>query len=146
MGPYVVHVKPRHALPLWSLDPWLFGGAVARVEGGPGPGELVEVLDHRGRWIARGHYAPDSRIAVRLCTWDPQEQVDDAFWRRRLEAALRLRHTGAAEWKMRNWLTAARTLARSIAPLTFVMLPESIANVACVHVASAGSAKPVVDT
>ena len=90
-GP-VVYLHPRRAKPLFLRHPWVFSGAAARVEGSPAKGDLVAVADANGKFIARGFYNADSQILVRLLTWDADEAVDDAFWRRRLEAAVRLRH------------------------------------------------------
>jgi 23S rRNA (cytosine1962-C5)-methyltransferase len=87
-----VQVKPRHALPLWSRDPWVLSGAVERVDGCPRGGDLVDVVAADGRWIGRGHYAPASRIAVRMVSWDAAEVVDSTFLSERIARALALRH------------------------------------------------------
>ena len=77
--------------------PWLFSGALERVEGDPGPGDTVEVFDSGGRWLARGAYAPASRIACRVWTFDPEEEVDEGLIRRRLEASLDRRRELASD-------------------------------------------------
>lgn len=87
-----VRVKQGSAKPLWARDPWLYRGGVAQVDGCPSPGDVVDVLDDRGRWIGRGHYAPESRVAVRLFSWHEHEAPDAAFWLERFRAAFRLRH------------------------------------------------------
>ena len=66
--------------------PWVFSGAIARVENGM-PGGIVRVLAHDGTFLARGYYNPRSQIRVRLLTWDENEPVDDEFWRRRIVRA-----------------------------------------------------------
>ncbi len=68
--------------------PWVFSGAIARVQGAPQPGEIVEVRDHADQFLARGYYNPHSQIAVRLLTWDAAEEITPVFWRRRLQAAV----------------------------------------------------------
>ncbi len=77
--------------------PWLFSGAVERVEGDPEPGDTVEVLDAAGRWLARGAYSPASRIVCRVWTFDPQETIDDDAIRRRVDASLLRRRSLAIE-------------------------------------------------
>jgi 23S rRNA (cytosine1962-C5)-methyltransferase len=67
--------------------PWIFSGAIARVEDQPNPGDLVQVHDARGTWLARGYYNPKSQIVVRILSWDQSETADDGLWRRRLAAA-----------------------------------------------------------
>lgn len=71
--------------------PWLFSGAVDRVEGNPQPGTTVDVVSAEGQCLGRGAYSPASQIRLRVWTFDPQEAVDEAFFARRIQAAVRLR-------------------------------------------------------
>lgn len=66
---------------------WFYRTEVAAVEGAPAPGAVVDVLSHRGRFVARGFYNPRSMLAVRVLTEDPDEAVDAGFFRRRITAA-----------------------------------------------------------
>jgi 23S rRNA (cytosine1962-C5)-methyltransferase len=83
-----VILKPRKARPFFGRHPWVLDSAVERVEGDPDDGDVVELVSDRGQWVARGAINSRSRIRVRLYTWNEDEPLDDAFWRRRLEAAL----------------------------------------------------------
>ena len=87
-----IHLKPGKEESLKRFHPWVFSGAIARIEGQPEEGEVVEVLTAQGEFIAKGHYQIGS-IAVRVLTFDPQEDIDDAFWHRRLTAAYSLRRS-----------------------------------------------------
>src|SRR5205823_7413454 len=51
----------------------------------------VELIAHAGDFVARGLFNSRSKIRVRLYSWQPDVPLDDAFFRGRLEAALRLR-------------------------------------------------------
>jgi 23S rRNA (cytosine1962-C5)-methyltransferase len=101
-----VVLRPRRAKPFFMRHPWLFSGAVQRVEGDPANGDVVEVLDADGRFVGRGFYSAASQIAARLFCWEREVPIDDAFWRARLDAAIRLRtellrlpdHTDAFRW------------------------------------------------
>jgi 23S rRNA (cytosine1962-C5)-methyltransferase len=84
-------LKPRRARPFFGRHPWVLDSAIDRTEGEPANGDVVELISDRGEWIARGLYNSQSRIRVRLYTWQRGEPIDDFFWRRRLEAALALR-------------------------------------------------------
>jgi 23S rRNA (cytosine1962-C5)-methyltransferase len=86
-----IFLKPRKARPFYGRHPWVLDSAVARVEGNPADGDIVDLLSDKGKFIARGIYNSRSRIRARLYTWDPAEQLDDAFWRRRIEVAVRFR-------------------------------------------------------
>jgi 23S rRNA (cytosine1962-C5)-methyltransferase len=68
--------------------PWIFSGSVARVEGEPTDGEIVDVRDVGGNWLARGYLNRHSQITVRLLTWDPDQSIDQEFWRGRLQRAV----------------------------------------------------------
>ena len=87
----IVKLKARRAKPFFLRHPWVFSGAVREVLGAPDKGQVVAVVDDRGRFIGRGFYNADSQIVVRLFTWDPDQIVDDAFWKNRLEIAVQLR-------------------------------------------------------
>ncbi|MBX6311433.1 MAG: class I SAM-dependent rRNA methyltransferase [Isosphaeraceae bacterium] len=85
-----VVIKPRRARPFFARHPWVFAGSIERVEGTPAPGDEVDVVSHEGVWIGRGLFNPASAIQVRLYRWD-DGPLDEAFWRERLAAAVRLR-------------------------------------------------------
>ncbi|NOZ00132.1 MAG: methyltransferase domain-containing protein [Chloroflexi bacterium] len=84
-------LKPGREKALLRRHPWVFSGALARVEGDPGMGETVDVLDSKGGFLARAAYSPHSQIRARVWTFDPAEAVDADFFRRRLDAAIRAR-------------------------------------------------------
>jgi len=86
-----VHLRRGRAKPFYYGHPWVFSGSVARVEGRPANGDLVEVVDDRGNFVARGLYNGRSQIRARLLTWDPGEAIDAAFFERRLRLAVALR-------------------------------------------------------
>ena len=81
--------KGKERRPL-SGHPWIYRGEVQRVEGKPEPGDIVEVRDARDRFVGRGYINPRSQIMVRLLTW-ADEAIDEAFLRRRVQAAIDLR-------------------------------------------------------
>ena len=61
------------------------------MDAGGGMGETVDVVDSRGRFLARGAYSPHSQIRVRIWSWDPEEAVDESFFRDRLIQAMAAR-------------------------------------------------------
>ncbi len=83
-----IFLKPNKDKPLRQRHPWLFSGAIARVEGAPAAGEIVEVRARDGRWLARAEFNPRSQIRARAFCWDEQVAVDETFWRERLRAAI----------------------------------------------------------
>ena len=81
-------LKPHKDKPVRQRHPWIFSGAIARVEGAPTPGAIVNVRSQDGRWLARAEYNPHSQIRARAFCWDEGTDIDDAFWRNQLAAAI----------------------------------------------------------
>ncbi|CUQ67168.1 class I SAM-dependent rRNA methyltransferase [Candidatus Nitrospira inopinata] len=69
---------------------WVYAGHVGHVEGRAAPGDLVEVIRPDGRRHGIGFFNPASKIMVRLLTFE-DERIDEAFWRSRIDQAIRLR-------------------------------------------------------
>jgi 23S rRNA (cytosine1962-C5)-methyltransferase len=86
-----IFLKPRKARPFHGRHPWVLDSAIDRVEGAPADGDEVELFSDRAQWVARGLFNSQSRIRVRLYSWNEQEPLDETFWRRKLEAAIRWR-------------------------------------------------------
>jgi 23S rRNA (cytosine1962-C5)-methyltransferase len=57
----------------------------------PKPGSIVDIVDNTGAWVGRGFYNGHSRIALRVLTEDPDEAVDEAYFRRKVAQAVQLR-------------------------------------------------------
>jgi 23S rRNA (cytosine1962-C5)-methyltransferase len=93
----VVHLGAGKDKPVRQRHPWIFSGAIRQVEGSPSPGDLIEVADAQGEWLARGYYNPLSQISVRLMSWERDEVIDAAFWSRRLASASAARAGLAAD-------------------------------------------------
>lgn len=76
---------------LLRFHPWVFSGAVARVERGIEDGDIVEVDDAVGNFLAMGHFH-DSSIAVRIFSFEPVEP-NYVFWKNKILSALAFRRS-----------------------------------------------------
>ncbi len=79
---------------LLRRHPWIFSGAIERVECGDegiAEGDVVDVYAKSGDFMARGHYQIGS-IAVRVLSFE-REAIDGAWWRGRLAVACDVRRT-----------------------------------------------------
>jgi 23S rRNA (cytosine1962-C5)-methyltransferase len=95
-----VLLKPGREKSLLRRHPWVFSGAIDRVQGDPQGGATVAVLGADGRWLATAAYSPRSQIRARVWAWTRETAIDAAFFRDRIHAALALRSefaTGAGE-------------------------------------------------
>ncbi|HEX3096531.1 MAG TPA: class I SAM-dependent methyltransferase [Usitatibacter sp.] len=81
-------LKPGREKSLRHRHPWVFSGAVDRVEGEPAPGSTVVVSAHDGAFLARAAYNAQSQIRARVWSFDPKEGIDEAFVHRRLAASI----------------------------------------------------------
>lgn len=92
---------------LLRRHPWIFSGAIERVEGKPLSGETLDVFDKGGNWLTRAAWSADSQIRGRVWTFDRNEQIDQDFFVRRLQQAQQWRNVVAA----RDDLTGYRLIA-----------------------------------
>lgn len=94
-------LKPGKERSLRRRHPWIFSGAVARLEGKAGPGDTVQVRAADGQWLAQAALSPQSQIRARVWSFDAEERIDEAFFRRRIAAAIALRPPHVAGTGMR---------------------------------------------
>jgi 23S rRNA (cytosine1962-C5)-methyltransferase len=94
-------LKPGKEQSLLRFHPWVFSGAIKKIEGKPGEGELVEVFSDNELFLGIGHYQIGS-IMVRIISFS-QVAIDDAFWNNKLLQAYLVRKTlGLAENPINN--------------------------------------------
>lgn len=89
---YKVYLKPGKEESLKRFHPWVFSGAIARIDGEPEEGEVVEIYTSKKEVIAKGHYQIGS-IAVRVLSFRQDEAIDKDFWKRRLTVARDMRRS-----------------------------------------------------
>jgi len=84
-----IQLKPKKEESLQRFHPWVFSGAIQRIEGTPAEGDLVEVLDNSRKFLAIGHYQIGS-IAVRVVSFE-NIPVDTEFWSHKIKQAYDMR-------------------------------------------------------
>ncbi|GAB4580392.1 MAG: class I SAM-dependent methyltransferase [Anaerolineales bacterium] len=84
----ILALKPGREKSVNHHHPWLFSGAIARVEGHPAPGETVRVAASTGEILALAAYSPASSIRARIWTWNPNEDIHANFFRARIARAM----------------------------------------------------------
>jgi 23S rRNA (cytosine1962-C5)-methyltransferase len=85
-----IYLKKDRDPPIRRGHPWIFSGAIDRINGDAGIFGVADIFDWKKCWIARGLYNPASQIRVRLLT-GKDEPIDGDFFRQRIAQALALR-------------------------------------------------------
>lgn len=133
MTAQIILVKGREKS-LLRQHPWIFSGAIARVEGSPESGETVDVLDHKGQWLARAAWSPSSQISARVWTFNQQQNIDCDFFINQLRQAETLRQY----LQQRDDLDSYRLIAGESDRLPGITI-DRFANYLVIQLLSAGA-------
>jgi 23S rRNA (cytosine1962-C5)-methyltransferase len=90
--PVSLRLKPSRQFPFLARHPWVHAHALADDGRELTCGQVVDVLDGDGNWIARGVINPASRLRVRLYAFDRSVEVGEELWRQRIDLAINRRH------------------------------------------------------
>jgi len=85
-----VLLRPGEADRVVAGHPWIYQGSILRLAQPAGDGDLVQVKDHRQRFLGVGFFNSKSKIHVRLLAPE-RVNVDEAFFEQRIRAALAVR-------------------------------------------------------
>lgn len=86
-----VYLKKGKEESLRRFHPWVFSGAIARMDDGLEEGDVVCVIGFDGSFLGVGHVQVGS-IAVRILSFH-DVAIDDDFWQSRLAAAWQVRRS-----------------------------------------------------
>jgi 23S rRNA (cytosine1962-C5)-methyltransferase len=91
MNTYVkIILKSGKEKSLMRMHPWIFSGAIKKIEGTPREGDVVQVFSNDQQFLATGHYQIGS-IAIRIFSFH-QLTPDLSFWMQKIKAAYELRN------------------------------------------------------
>jgi 23S rRNA (cytosine1962-C5)-methyltransferase len=83
-----VRDKASEMIPKYQ-HPWVYNASLAsKPPAGLESGAVIDLVNSSGQFLARGTYSADSRMSVRVLTYDEDEKIDGAFWRRRIRESL----------------------------------------------------------
>lgn len=88
-----IHLKPGKEKAILNRHPWIFSGAIKKVDQNISVGDMVIVRDHEGAALALGHWCSSSGLSCRVFSFDPQVTPTDEYWRAQFASALRVRAT-----------------------------------------------------
>lgn len=84
----IIFLKGGREQSVLRRHPWVFSGAIGKLEGNPADGQTVEIFDSQRHWLARGSYSSKSQITVRLLTFEQDEEINEEFWGKRIRDSI----------------------------------------------------------
>jgi 23S rRNA (cytosine1962-C5)-methyltransferase len=84
-----VILKPKKEESLLRFHPWIFSGAIQKIQGNPKEGDIVDIYTSNDEFCATGHYQIGS-IAVRIFSFE-KITPDFTFWKNKIAKAYQLR-------------------------------------------------------
>lgn len=87
-----VILRPGRDKSLLRRHPWIFSGAIQKIEGESVSGGTVDLLSADRQFLARASYSPNSQIRARVWTFE-DESVDQEFFRTRIRTAIHTRYS-----------------------------------------------------
>ncbi len=85
-----VLLRPGEADRVVAGHPWIYQGSILRLTAAAADGDIVQVKDHRQRFLGIGFFNSKSKIHVRVIATE-RLAVDEAFFEQRIRAALAVR-------------------------------------------------------
>ena len=83
-----ITVKKGKERPIRGGHPWVFSGAIAKEDKSLAAGTEVELIDHKGDFLALGYYNSHSQIRVRVCSYKGSETLDKKFLTKRIKESI----------------------------------------------------------
>lgn len=90
-------LKPGHADRVVAGHPWIFESSILRLTREASDGEVIQVKDHRKRFLGLGFYNSRSRIQIRMISRQ-RNVIDQDFFEGRIREALQFRKTYTPEF------------------------------------------------
>ena len=84
-------LKPGREKSLLRRHPWIFSGAVEKIQDSPRAGDTVKIVSSNGEFLAYAAFSPHSQIMARVWDWQERGRIDDEFFRSRIAHAIEAR-------------------------------------------------------
>ena len=84
-----VTLKPTKEKSLLRKHPWVFSGAIKKIDENILDGDVVKIFTNKDKYLATGHYT-EGNISVRIFDFENKE-IDEKFWKEKIKNALQQR-------------------------------------------------------
>ncbi len=91
-APASIILNPGREKSVLHRHPWIFSGAIQKVDGSPISGDTLPVRSAQGEFLAWAAYNPDSKISARIWSWQEDDVILAAFFRKRIASAIAARN------------------------------------------------------
>jgi 23S rRNA (cytosine1962-C5)-methyltransferase len=81
-----VILQKRNINRILAGHPWIFANEIKKLDGEAKKGDIVDVTSYEGSYLGKGFYNAESQIAVRILTSQKDENIDEAFFARKINA------------------------------------------------------------
>lgn len=102
-----VFLKPNREKSLLKRHPWIYSGAIARVEGDCLNGSTVEVYSSKGDFLALAAVSLKSQLALRVWSFDRNTVIDEEFFAEKMQTAFDFRNFLAIPERTSAWRLCA---------------------------------------
>ena len=86
-----ITLNPGREKSVLNGHPWLFSGAIKKINGNPENGETIAVYSQSGKHLGWAAFSEYSKIKARMWSWNPDEQIDREFISQKVQNAVMLR-------------------------------------------------------
>lgn len=86
-----ISLKHNRVKPVKLFHPWVFSGALDKIEPNISPGEIVLVVDNQKKFLSYAFYNPHSQISLRNLEWHENTEINDTWWFNKIKAAVERR-------------------------------------------------------
>ena len=84
-----VTLKPTKEKSLLRKHPWVFSGAIKKIDENILDGDVVKIFTNKDKYLATGHYT-EGNISVRIFDFENNE-IDEKFWKEKIKNVLQQR-------------------------------------------------------
>lgn len=84
-------LKPGKEKAVINRHPWIFSGALKKIDSSIKPGDVVSICDHQGEPLALGHFCAETSLVARIFSFDVDIRLDDEWLLTRFREARSLR-------------------------------------------------------
>ena len=102
-----VFLKPNREKSLLKRHPWIYSGAIARVDGTPSNGSTVMVCSSKGDFLAWASISQESQLALRVWSFDEAAAINEDFFAEKLQYAMEMRQTLQIPQRTTAWRLCA---------------------------------------